>query len=79
MNYLSVENLTKSFGERILFQDLTFGIDQGQKVAFVAKNGTGKSTFLKILFGTEGYDSGNVVFRIEEREFKHKILFLLSK
>lgn len=63
MNYLSVENLTKSFGERMLFQDLTFGIDQGQKVAFVAKNGTGKSTFLKILFGTEGYDSGNVVFR----------------
>lgn len=63
MNYLSVENLTKSFGERILFQDITFGIDQGQKVAFVAKNGTGKSTFLKILFGTESYDSGNVVFR----------------
>lgn len=63
MNYLSVENLTKSFGARILFEDLTFGIDQGQKVAFIAKNGTGKSTFLKILFGIEGYDSGNVVFR----------------
>ncbi|MCB0401525.1 MAG: ABC-F family ATP-binding cassette domain-containing protein [Flavobacteriales bacterium] len=63
MNYLSVENLTKSYGDRILFQDITFGIDQGQKVAFIAKNGTGKSTFLRILFGTEGYDSGNIVFR----------------
>ena len=63
MNYLSVENLTKSFGVRVLFENLTFGIDQGQKVAFIAKNGTGKSTFLKILFGIEGYDSGNVVFR----------------
>jgi len=63
MNYLSVENLTKSFGVRVLFENITFGIDQGQKVAFIAKNGTGKSTFLKILFGAEGYDSGNVVFR----------------
>ena len=63
MNYLSVENLTKSYGIRVLFKDITFGIDQGQKVAFIAKNGTGKSTFLKILFGIEGYDSGNVVFR----------------
>lgn len=63
MNYLSVENLTKSFGDRVLFESLTFGIDQGQKIAFIAKNGTGKSTFLKILFGTEGYDSGNIVFR----------------
>ena len=41
MNYLSVENLTKSFGERVLFADLTFGIDQGQKVAIIAKNGSG--------------------------------------
>ncbi len=63
MNYLSVENLTKSYGIRTLFQDISFGIEQGQKVAFIAKNGTGKSTFLKILFGIEGYDSGNVVFR----------------
>ena len=49
MNYLSVENLTKSFGVRVLFEDITFGIDKGQKVAFIAKNGTGKSTFLNIL------------------------------
>ncbi len=63
MNYLSVENLTKSFGIRVLFQDLSFGIEKGQKVAFIAKNGTGKSTFLNILAGKEGYDSGNVIFR----------------
>ena len=43
MNYLSVENLTKSFGDRVLFENLTFGIEKGQKVAFIAKNGTGKS------------------------------------
>ncbi len=63
MNYLSIENLTKSFGERVLFENLNFGIDKGQKVAFIAKNGTGKSTFLRILFGTESYDSGQVIFR----------------
>tara|TARA_B100000809_G_scaffold86653_1_gene85012 strand:+ start:5074 stop:6945 length:1872 start_codon:yes stop_codon:yes gene_type:complete len=63
MNYLSVENLTKSFGIRVLFEDLSFGIEKGQKVAFIAKNGTGKSTFLNILAGKEGYDSGNVIFR----------------
>jgi len=63
MNYLSVENLTKSFGDRVLFDNLTFGIEKGQKVAFIAKNGTGKSTFLSILYGTEGYDSGEVAFR----------------
>lgn len=63
MNYLSVEELTKSFGIRTLFEKITFGIDKGQKVAFIAKNGTGKSTFLRILAGLESYDSGNVVFR----------------
>ncbi len=63
MNYLSVENLTKSFGTHILFENISFGIDKGQKVAFIAKNGTGKSTLLKILAGEDGYDSGNVVFR----------------
>jgi len=63
MNYLSVEELTKSYGIRVLFENITFGIEKGQKVAFIAKNGTGKSTFLKILSGKEGYDSGSVVFR----------------
>ena len=53
MNYLSVENLTKSFGDRLLFADLTFGIDQGQKVAIVAKNGSGKTTLLRCLMDLE--------------------------
>ncbi len=67
MNYLSVENLTKSFGERILFQSVTFGINKGEKVALIAKNGTGKSTLLKILTGEEDYDEGSVVFRKDLR------------
>ena len=67
MNVLSVENLSKSFGERILFEQLTFGIDQGQKVALVAKNGAGKTTLLRCLYGKESADSGTVVFRKEIR------------
>ena len=63
MNYLSVENFTKSFGDRIIFEDLNFGIDQGQKVAIVAKNGNGKSTLLKCLLGIDQPDDGRVVFR----------------
>jgi len=63
MNYLSIEELTKSFGIKTLFNNLTLGIDKGQKVALIAKNGAGKSTFLKILSGEEQYDSGRVIFR----------------
>lgn len=63
MNYLSVEQLTKSYGDRTIFEDLSFGIDQGQKVALVAKNGSGKSTLIRCLMGEEPYDSGRVVFR----------------
>lgn len=67
MNYLSVENLTKSFGDRIIFSDLTFGIDQGQKVAIVAKNGNGKTTLLRCLMELEPYDNGRVVYRNDIR------------
>lgn len=67
MNYLSVENLTKSFGIRVLFEDLTFGIDKGDKVAIVAKNGHGKSTLLKVICGLEDKDSGTVTFRKDIR------------
>ena len=67
MNYLSVENLTKSFGDRLLFTDLTFGIDQGQKVAIVAKNGSGKTTLLRCLMDLEQIDSGRVVYRNDIR------------
>ena len=61
--YLDVQNLTKSFGALVLFQDLSFSIAEGQKVGLIAKNGTGKSTLLSILSGKEGYDSGSIVFR----------------
>ncbi len=67
MNYLSVENLSKSYGERVLFENLTFGIEKGQKVALVARNGTGKSSLFKILVGQESPDSGNVSFNKEVR------------
>lgn len=67
MNYLSVENLTKSFGDKLIFSDLTFGIDQGQKVAIVAKNGTGKTTLLRCLMELEPIDSGRIVYRNELR------------
>ena len=67
MNYLSVENLTKSYGDRILFKDLTFGIDLGQKVAIVAKNGSGKTTLLRCLMDIEPYDSGRIVYRNDIR------------
>lgn len=67
MNFLSVENITKSFGDRIIFQDITFGIDQGQKVAIVAKNGAGKTTLLRCLTGLDTLDEGRVVFRNDVR------------
>lgn len=63
MNYLTVEQLTKSYGEKTLFNNITFGIEKGQKIALIAKNGTGKSTLLNIIAGIEDADSGQVVTR----------------
>lgn len=60
MNYVSAENLTKSFGIKILFENISFNVNEGDKIAIVARNGTGKSTLLKILTGKEIADSGNV-------------------
>lgn len=60
---LQVENLTKSFGDLVLFSDMSFGIAEGQRVGLVAKNGTGKTTLLNILSGEEGYDSGKITYR----------------
>lgn len=63
MNYLSVENISKSFGARTLFEGVSFGINKDQKIAFVAKNGTGKSTILSIINGLDFPDTGQVVIR----------------
>lgn len=61
--YLQVDNLTKSFGDLVLFENISFGIAEGQRIGLIAKNGTGKTTLLNILSGTESYDSGSIVFR----------------
>ena len=63
MNYLSIEQLSKSYNEQPLFDDITLGISLGQKVALVGKNGCGKSTLMKIIGGLEQPDEGRVVFR----------------
>ena len=62
-SYLQIEKLTKSYGDRILFEDLTLGVYQGDKIGIIARNGAGKTTLLNIISGREDYDSGNVVFR----------------
>lgn len=61
--YLQVDNLTKSFGDLVLFEDISFGIAEGQRIGLIAKNGTGKTTLLNILSAKESYDSGSIVFR----------------
>ncbi|WP_277632732.1 ABC-F family ATP-binding cassette domain-containing protein [Avrilella dinanensis] len=63
MNYLSVENISKSYGERTLFENLSFGINKDQKIAFIAKNGSGKTTILNIIAGKDTPDTGQVVMR----------------
>ncbi|SHG44046.1 ATP-binding cassette, subfamily F, uup [Salegentibacter echinorum] len=63
MNYLSVENIAKAYGERVLFKEISFGINEGQKVGFIAKNGTGKTSLLNILAGFDIPDDGKVVYR----------------
>ena len=63
MNYISVENISKSYGDRTLFKNLSFGINKNQKVAFVAKNGTGKTSILNIIAGLDTPDEGQVIQR----------------
>ena len=63
MNYLSVENISKSYGERILFKDVSFGISKDQKIAFIAKNGSGKTTIMNMINGFDEPDTGQVVIR----------------
>ena len=69
--YLDVQNLTKSFGSLVLFENISFSIAEGQKVGLIAKNGTGKSTLLSLLAGKDGYDSGSIIFK---RDLKVGIL-----
>ena len=61
--YLQVEGLDKSFGDLVLFENLSFGIAEGQHIGLIAKNGTGKTTLLNILSGKEGKDAGSVIYR----------------
>jgi len=63
VNYLSVENISKSFGERTLFENISFGINKDQKIAFIAKNGSGKTTIMSIINGLDEPDTGQVVLR----------------
>jgi ATP-binding cassette subfamily F protein uup len=63
LNYLNVENISKSYGELNLFEDLSFSIHKDQKIAFVAKNGTGKTSILNILSGKDSPDTGQIIYR----------------
>jgi ATP-binding cassette subfamily F protein uup len=63
MNYLSIENISKSYGDQLLFEGIGFGLERGDKAALIARNGTGKTTLLRILAGKEASDSGEFTFR----------------
>lgn len=65
--YLQVEDLTKSFGDLVLFENISFCLNEGQRLGLIAKNGTGKSTLLSIIAGVEGYDEGSIIFRNDLR------------
>lgn len=66
-SFLQVDGLTKSFGDLVLFHEISFGIAEGERIGLIAKNGSGKTTLLNILVGKESYDSGSVVFRRDLR------------
>ncbi|NHN25130.1 ABC-F family ATP-binding cassette domain-containing protein [Flavobacterium jejuense] len=63
MNYLSVENISKAYGERVLFDNVSFGINKDQKIAFIAKNGSGKTTIMNMITGSDEPDTGQIVLR----------------
>lgn len=67
VSFLQVDGLTKSFGDLVLFENITFGVAQGQKIGLIAKNGSGKTTLLNIITGKEDYDEGSIVFRNDLR------------
>ncbi len=61
--YLDVQNLTKSFGDLLLFHQISFSVAEGQRIGLIAKNGTGKSTLLSVITGKEGKDEGSIIFK----------------
>ena len=63
ISYLQIEKLTKSYGDRLLFSDITLGIGEGDRIGIVAQNGTGKTTLLNIIAGKEDCDSGTITLR----------------
>ena len=67
ISYLQIENLTKSFGDLVLLENVALGVAEGQRIGLIAKNGSGKTTLLNIIAGKEGYDSGNISFRRDLR------------
>ena len=62
MNYLSIDSISKAFSDKLLFENISFGIEKGEKTALVAANGTGKSTMMKILVGKEESDKGSIAY-----------------
>ena len=67
VSYLQVSDLTKSYGDKILFENISFGLHEGQRMALVARNGKGKTSLLKILSSKDSADSGDIVFRNDIR------------
>ena len=67
ISYLQIENLAKSYGDRLLFHSVTFGVNQGDKIGLIAKNGTGKTTLLNLIAGKESPDEGTIIFRKDLR------------
>ena len=68
MNLLTVENISKSFGELVLFENISFGVNKDQKIAFIAKNGTGKTSILKMLSGDDSIDIFHIVIKIKSTD-----------
>lgn len=78
--FIDIQNVTKSFGAQVLFDDISFSIAEGQRVGLIAKNGTGKSTLLSIISGSEGCDRGNIILEkvyVLASCFRHHILMLM--
>lgn len=80
MIHLQIEGLTKSFGDRVLFSDISFGLSEGERVGLIAKNGTGKTTLLNIIAGDESYDAGTITFRNDLRVgYLRQLPFLIPR